>query len=266
MLNGAFVAFAVAIFSGNPYWGLAAGVVLGAVLGLIHALLTVTLGCNQVVAALGENMFAVGVTATLNQVLFGVSSTLAQCETLPTIPIPGLCELGAVGEVLFNQNILFYIAVLMIPITLIVFFRTTAGLKIRAIGEHPKTADTLGVNVTRVRYATVVVSGIFASLGGAAMTVGNLSFFQEGMIAGRGFIAFCAVVFGRYMPIGTLIGSVLFGVMDALQLRLQAMGFDICYYVFLMIPYAVSIVTLVFFGGKAFVPRAQGLHYVRNER
>ena len=174
--------------------------------------------------------------------------------------------MGGVVEVLFSQNILFYIAVLMIPVTLVVFFRTTAGLKIRAIGEHPKTADTLGVNVTRVRYVTVIVSGVFASLGGAAMTIGNLSFFQEGMIAGRGFIAFCAVVFGRYMPIGTLIGSVLFGVMDALQLRLQAMGFDICYYLFLMIPYAVSIVTLVFFGGKAFVPRAQGIPYVRDER
>lgn len=266
MLTGAFTAFTVTVFTVDPYIGLIAAIVVGLLLGLVHAFLTVTLGCNQVVAALGENMFAVGVTATLNPIFFNISSTLTKCKLLPEIAIPGLSSLGGLGKILFNQNILFYIAVIMIPITYVLFYRTTFGLKIRSIGEHPKTADTLGINVVRVRYITVIISGIFAALGGAAMTIGNLSFFQDGMTAGRGFIAFAAVVFGRYSPGGTLIGALLFGIMDAMQLRLQAIGFDVSYYLFLMIPYVVTILALISFGGKAFVPRAQGVFYMREEK
>lgn len=266
MLTGAFASFATAVFTSNPYKGLLVAIVVGLLFGLVHAFLTVSLGCNQVVTALGENMFAMGITATLNPIFFNVSSKLTKCPVLPNIAIPGLKELGEIGEVFFNQNILYYLAVIMVPLTYVLFYHTTAGLKIRSVGEHPKAADTLGINVIAVRYFTVVLSGVFASLGGAAMTVGNLSFFQDGMTAGRGFIAFAAVVFGRYSPIGVFTGSVLFGLMDALQLRLQAVGFAVSYYMFLMIPYIVTILALIFFGGKSFVPKAQGVFYIRDER
>lgn len=266
MLTGAFASFTAVVFTSDPYFGLLVAIGVGLLLGLVHAFLTVTLGCNQVVAALGENMFATGITATLNPIFFNVSSTLTKSAVLPNIALPGLSGLGTVGQILFNQNILYYLAVIMVPLTYVLLYHTTLGLKIRAIGEHPKTADTLGINVICIRYFTVIISGIFAALGGAAMTIGNLSFFQEGMTAGRGFIAFAAVVFGRYSPIGTLIGALLFGLMDAMQLRLQAIGFDISYYVFLMIPYIVTIIALISFGGKSFVPKAQGLFYKRDDR
>lgn len=265
MLTGAFASFTATVVTGNPYIGLIVAVIVGLLLGLIHAFLTISLGCNQIVSALGENMFAVGITATFNLLFFSTSSTLTKSKILPSIAIPGLSEFGEIGQILFNQNIFYYIAIITIPISYIIFYYTTFGLKIRSVGEHPRTADTLGVNVKRIRYITVIISGIFASLGGASMTIGNLSFFQDGMIAGRGFIAFAAIVFGRYSPIGTLGGSLLFGIMDATQLRLQAIGLDISYYVFLMIPYTVTILVLIFFGGKSFVPKAQGIFYISDE-
>lgn len=266
MLIGAFGSFIFAYYFGNPYVGILAAVALGVLMGLNHAFFTVTLRCDQVVTAVGENIFALGVTSTLYRILLGATPIQPEAPGLPVLRIPWLSQIPGVGSLLFNQNILVYLALIMVPITYIILFHTTWGLKIRAVGEHPRAADTMGINVYLTRYICVVISGIMASLGGAALTVGGLRYFMDNMTAGRGFIAFSAVIFGRYNPWGTFIATALFGVTDAFQLRMQAMGFNVPYHIFLMLPYVVTLLVLVSVVGSTVAPRSQGMPYIREER
>lgn len=252
MLSGAFFGFLVTYYTQNQALGLLATVVGGFVLGIAHAFLTVTLGCNQIVSALGINIFAQGITTTLNKTYLGVTTSTVGIEVFPNI--------------IFEQNIFTFIAIGFLLITCIIFSKTNWGVSIKAVGINPKAADTVGISVYKTRYVAVIISGIFAALGGAAMTMGNLGFFQENMTAGRGFIAFAAVVFGRYNPMGTVLACFVFGVADAVQLRLQLIGLNIPYQVFLMLPYLVTILLLVAMQKKSFVPKAQGVAYDRTER
>ncbi|MGI9861467.1 ABC transporter permease [Moorella naiadis] len=266
MLIGAFGSFVWGYYSGNPYLGLLAAIFLGLIMGLVHAFFTVTLRCDQVVTAVGENIFALGVTSTLYRTFFGVTTLQPESPGLPQLALPYLSQLPVLGPILFNHTILVYTGLLMVPLTYLVMFRTTWGLKIRSVGEHPRAADTLGINVYLVRYTCIIISGILASLGGASLTVGGLRYFQENMTAGRGFIAFAAIIFGRYNPVGTFIATLLFGVTDAFQLRMQAMGVPLPHHIFLMLPYIVTLLALIFLVGPSIVPRAQGIPYVRYER
>ncbi|GFN22117.1 ABC transporter permease [Thermanaeromonas sp. C210] len=266
MLIGAFGSFIFAYYSGNAYVGVLAAILLGGVMGLVHAFFTVTLRCDQVVTAVGENIFALGVTSTLYRILLGATPLQPESPGLPQLAIPVLDQIPVLGTVLFKHNILVYLGLLMVPLTYAVLFHTTWGLKIRAVGEHPQAADTLGINVYLVRYACIILSCVLASLGGASLTVGGLRYFMDNMTAGRGFIAFAAVIFGRYNPWGALIATLLFGFTDAFQLRMQAMGLDLPYHLFLMLPYVVTLVVLVFMIGRSVVPRSQGIPYVREER
>ncbi|QGP92279.1 Branched-chain amino acid transport system / permease component [Neomoorella glycerini] len=266
MLFGAFGSFILAYYSGNPYTGLLAAIVLGLIMGILHAFFTVTLRCDQVITAVGENILALGITSTLYRTIIGVVTQQPESPGLPQIPIPFLHKIPILGSLLFDNNILTYAALLMVPVTYIILFHTTWGLKIRAVGEHPRAADTLGINVYLVRYLCIIISGILASLGGASLTVGGLRYFLDNMTAGRGFIAFAAVIFGRYNPIGAFFATLLFGVTDAFQLRMQAIGIPVPHHIFLMLPYVVTLAALVFLAGPAFVPRSQGIPYIRDER
>ena len=252
MLMGAFFAFLGAYYSShNPYMGLAVALLVGILVGAGYAVFVVTLGCNQIVTALGVNMFAIGITSTLNKFLFGITTTIAKTENLPT---------------LFGQSVFFYLAVVLVPITYIILQKTKWGLKIRAIGEYPRAAATVGINVYRHRYIACIISGALSALGGASLTIGGLGYFQDNMVAGRGFIAFAAVIFGRYNPVGTLIACLIFGAADALQLNLQSLGVALPYHLFIMMPYVITILVLVISQQKSFVPRAQGTHYIRDQR
>lgn len=266
MLIGAFGSFILAYYSGNAYTGLLAAIILGLIMGLLHAFFTVTLRCDQVITAVGENILALGITSTLYRTIFGVVTKQPESPGLPQLSIPFLGKTPILGPLLFDHTLLTYIALLMVPITYVILYRTTWGLKIRAVGEHPRAADTVGINVYLIRYACIVISGILASLGGASLTVGGLRYFLDNMTAGRGFIAFAAVIFGRYNPIGAFIATLLFGITDAFQLRMQAMGIPIPHHIFLMLPYIVTLAALIFLAGPSFVPRAQGIPYVRDER
>lgn len=252
MLIGAFCAFLGGYYANNPYAGFLAALAVGAVLGAFYAVFVVTLGCNQVVTCLGVNMLGIGLTSTLYKYLFGITTAIPQTGNMPTL--------------WFGQSSFFYLALLIVPITYVILQKTKWGLKLRAIGEYPRAAATVGVDVYRHRYIACVISGMLAALGGASLTIGGLGYFQENMVAGRGFIAFAAVIFGRYSPLGTLVACLIFGSADALQLTLQSLGFALPYHLFLMLPYVVTILVLVLFGRKSFVPRAQGMHYVRTER
>ena len=252
MLLGAFFGFLGGYYSGNPFVGMLLALVVGGVYGLLYAVFVVSLGCNQVVSALGFNMLALGLTSTLYKYLFGITTSIASTKNLPTY--------------FFGQNILFIITLLLVPFVYFVLKKTKVGLNLRAIGEYPRAAATVGVNVYMHRYAACIFAGLFAALGGVSLSIGGLGYFQENMVAGRGFIAFSAVIFGRYSPLGTLVACLIFGTSDALQLNLQALGVGMPYHFFLMMPYIITILAMVLFGGRSFVPRAQGTHYIRTER
>jgi simple sugar transport system permease protein len=252
MIIGAFSGFLGAFYGGSPYAGFFLAILCGLVSGGIYALLVVVLGCNQVVASLGFNMFGLGITSTLYKFLFGITTELHSTANMP---------------LLFGQNLFFYIAVIMVPVSSFVFSFTKWGLKLRAIGEYPKAAATVGINVYLHRTITCLISGLFCALGGAFLTIGGLGYFRDNMVAGRGFIAFAAVIFGKYNPVGAMIGCVLFGFADALQLNLQAIGVAMPANFFIMLPYLITIAALlILVRKKSFVPRSQGQHYVKGER
>jgi simple sugar transport system permease protein len=252
MIIGAFAGFLGAFYGGSPYVGFFFAVFCGLICGGLYALLVVILGCNQVVASLGFNMFGLGITSTMYKFLFGITTDLHSTENMP---------------LLFGQNIFFYIAVIAVPVSSFIFVYTKWGLKLRAIGEYPRAAATVGVNVYLNRTMTCLISGAFSALGGAFLTIGGLGYFRDNMVAGRGFIAFAAVIFGKYNPLGTMIGCILFGFADALQLNLQALGVKMPANFFIMLPYLITIAALLVLARKkSFVPRSQGQHYVKGAR
>lgn len=251
MIVGAFSGFLGAYYAQNAQVGFLLALACGIGMGALYAVFTVTLGCNQSVASLGFNMFGTGITATLYKFLFGITT---ESHTTPNMPT------------FLGQNAFFYLAVLMVPLSWFIFKYTKWGLKLKAIGEHPRAAATLGVNVYLNRYIACMISGALGALGGAFLTIGGLGYFREGMTAGRGFIAFSAVIFGRYNPIGTLIGCLIFGFADALQLNLQALGVSMPANFFIMMPYVITILALVLLNRKSFVPKAQGQHYIKDAR
>lgn len=268
ILLGAYASYHVAFYSGNVYMGLMAAVIVGLLTGVLQALFTVTLRCNQVVYGVAVNILALGVSSTLFRSFFQIGLANRSCTGLPKITFPLLSRIPHVGIIFSTQTILFYVAILFIIITVIIFRYTTVGLKIKASGENPHAADALGVNVFLTRYICVIISGIFGALGGACLTLGDMHIFQEGMSAGRGYIALAAVIFSRYKPSWVFFAALLFGLVDAAQLRLQVVaqsGINLPYQLFLTLPYVVTILAL-FIIGQAVAPRFHSVPFIRGER
>lgn len=244
MLTGAFTGFAVTALTGANWMGTAAAMLAGAVIGLVFALLTVTLKADQIVVGVAVNMFGMGVTSFLYRKLFATGGASVLIDRYEPIPIPGLSELPILGPVLFNQNIIVYATYLLIPLAAFILYRTSWGLEITATGQHPRAADSVGINVFRVRYATVIVGAALAALGGSFLSMGHSSTFFENMTSGRGFIVLAVVIFGRWNPYGVLAAALIFGLANSFQFRLQAMGLDIPHHLVLMIPYAFTILAV----------------------
>lgn len=264
MLGGALTAYVVALRTDNPWLGILAALVVGAATGLLFAVVVVTFRANQIVSAVGLNILMLGLTGVALRAAVGLSTGQSPAPTIPIWKIPGLADLPVVGPALFTHLPFVYLAFLLAGVVALVFYSTTWGLAIRAVGEHPRAAETVGINVVRVRYLTLVWSGILAALGGALLSIGYLNTFQEGLTAGRGFIAFSAIIFGRYTPLGTLLASLLFGFTDALQLRIQAFGILIPYQFLVVLPYIVTLLAL-FVAGRSKGPAASGVPYVPGE-
>ncbi len=264
MLGGALTAYVVALRTGNPWLGILAALAVGASTGLLFAVVVVTFRANQIVSAVGLNILMLGLTGVALRAAVGLSTGQSPAPTIPIWKIPGLADLPLIGPVLFAHLPFVYLVFLLAGVMAFIFYRTTWGLAIRAVGENPRAAETVGIDVIRVRYVTVVWSGIFAALGGAMLSIGYLNTFQEGLTAGRGFIAFSAIIFGRYTPLGTLLASLLFGFTDALQLRIQAFGILIPYQFLVVLPYIVTLLAL-FVAGRSKGPAASGVPYVPGE-
>ncbi len=262
LLAGAF-ASAVATFStGSVLVGIVAAFLAGGAIGLLHAALCVSLRVNQLVSGLAINLAAAGLTAFLSRLVFK-QEAVQSLPPLPTIAIPGLQSLPILGSLLFQQDALVYLLFLLVPLSTYLLFRTSVGLALRAVGEYPRAADTAGISVGQVRYASVALSGALAGLGGAYLTLVQVRFFTEDMSAGRGFIALAALIFGRWHPIATVFACLLFGATEALQLRIQTFNLNIPYQFLLMLPYAIALLAMVGLAGKSTPPAALGIPYVK---
>jgi ABC-type uncharacterized transport system permease subunit len=274
MLLGALIGFIVAFSSGNPWLGLLAAMLAGAIVALLFAYVTITLGADQIVTAVALNLMMIGFTGVVFRLLKAANSGSLSAPSFQNWRIPVLADIPFLGPLLFDHLPLVYLAFILVPLAHFVMYRTTWGLSVRAVGEHPRAADTLGVKVPLVRYLCVVWSGALAAAGGVVLSIGYNSTFIENMTAGRGFIAFSAIVFGKWTAIGTLLAALLFGFADAFQLRMQA-GIltplynmlniqEIAYQFPVMLPYVVTLIAL-FFTGKMHWPAAAAIPYNREE-
>lgn len=264
MLMGAYFSYHFAYFLDSAAMGIFAALGIGVVIALINGLFLVTLKVDQVVYGVGINMLAAGLTSTIFRKSFAIGSGYEKCPLLPKIQIEAISDIPYIGSIFSNQNILFYIAIALLIITIVVLKKTKAGLIIRAVGDNPHAADSLGVSVAKVRYICIMISTLFGVLGGAALTVGDLRFFQDGMTAGRGYIALATIIFGRFTPVGVLLGALLFGMADALQLKMQVLGLQIPYQLYIMIPYVVTLGAL-FIVGSSIAPKFQGKPFYRDK-
>ncbi len=263
MLMGAFGAGMVSLILGNPWLGVLFGGILGGIMGLIHAFMCIRLKANQPVVGVGINIIASGIPALILHRYWGNPGRTPIIASIRNISVPGLRSIPVIGDVFGNLNPLTYLALLVVAVAHIVFFKTSFGLRMRAVGHHPKAADTVGINVFAVRYICVISSGILAGLGGSYLSVAQLSMFVSNMTDGRGFIALAAMIFGKRTPIGCLGAALLFGFADALQMTLQARGVPIASDFLLMLPYILTMITLAGFVGKTVDPGAIGKPYMK---
>jgi simple sugar transport system permease protein len=253
MLASAFTGVTVSHYTGNPWLGVLAAVLMGGLIALFHAVLTVKFAGNQIVSGTGINIFAMGFTAYMSQVIWGSRGASDSVPGIEDISIPLLVDIPVIGEIFGTHSPLVYIMVLVTVLSYVVLFRTPLGLRIRAVGEHPTAAETAGIDVYRIKYLCVTVSGMLAGLGGAFLSLGHLNLFARGMTGGRGFIAMAAMIFGKWMPFGAFGASLLFGLADAMQMRLQALGL-LPSQIILTIPYLLTVAVLAGVVGKATPP------------
>jgi general nucleoside transport system permease protein len=265
MLTGAFTAFITTYEIDSLWLGVVAGMLSGALVAVLMAVMSVTMRLDQVVSGLAINVLASGLTFYLFRVKFQDvgQENLPNVATFGPAEINGLSSIPVVGEVLFSQPPLTYVALLAVPLTALFLARTRYGLEIRVIGENPRAADMRGVSVSARRYAAVVFGGMMAGIAGAFLTLDSAGLFVPNISGGRGFIAFALVIVGNWSAGKILLGSLFFGAIDSLQLQLQAVGADLPYQLLLALPYLLTIVVLVVGRRRSGAPLALGRPYAR---
>jgi general nucleoside transport system permease protein len=262
MLMAAQAAVMAATVSHNLYVGLIAAILTGGLVAALHAFLVIRFKVDQIVSGVAINIFGAGFTSFVSSRFLQKSGDLFNNSgTFPVIAIPGLSKIPVLGPMLFENNIIIYLMIIVVTVMHIMLFHTPWGLRTRAVGEHPKAADTLGVNVYLVRYINVIIGGMIAGLGGAYFTIGSVGRFDEIMTAGKGFIGLAAMIFGKWNPIGAFTSSLIFGFADSLQVKLQILRVPIPSEFLLMAPYIVTMIILTGVVGRAIPPAADGQPY-----
>ena len=242
MLLGAFAAFYVTFATGNLWLGLLAAVIAGLLMGLAMAFVTINLQAAQGISGIGFYLFGLGLSDLLFQRLLGTVETVSGFR--PSY-IAGLSDIPIIGEIFFNQNILVYGAYFLVLVAWFVLNKTTLGLKIKAVGESPQAADSLGVSVSKVRYLTVAFGGMMSGLAGASLSIALLNVFQQNMTSGLGFIAVALVYFGGWRPVAVMGGALLFSMVNSLQLWVQVLNIPIPSDFAVMMPYVLTILVLI---------------------
>ena len=264
---GSLVGFFVSLITGNPFLGVLAGAAAGILVNMIYAYATITLCAEQIVYGMAINIFAPALASFIYRVYFGAGSELVQVSLMETLASRmGITANGFITKLFLDQTPMVYLAYLLVVFTVIYFNRTKSGLNYKAVGEYPKAAATLGIDVIGIKYTASVICGALAGIGGAYLTTCYTTTYVDGNIAGRGFIALAAVIFGRWNAGGVLIACLFFGFCDALQIRLQVGSYNIPYQFFQMIPYIATVVVLAAIGMKKAGPKSCGKPYRKEER
>ncbi|MGC2239910.1 MAG: ABC transporter permease [Acidimicrobiia bacterium] len=263
LLTGAFMGAVIGTVV-NPVGGLVAATLAGGVMAAGLAVLAIRYRVDQIIAGVVINIFALGLTSFLSaQILVENASAYNNPGVLGPIKIPLLGDIPVLGRIFFDQNIFIYAMFLIVIAMTYGLFRTRWGLRSRAVGEHPKAADTLGINVFRTRYRNVILGGMIAGFGGAYFTLGSVGAFNENMTAGRGFIGLAAMIFGRWHPVGALAAALVFGFADSLQVKLAILDSGIPSEFLLMAPYLVTVIVVAGVVGAARPPAADGQPYIK---
>ena len=266
MLVSAVVCFVAAFQTGSLAAGMAAGMIASAAMALALAYYGITLGGSQITVGLGLYVLGIGLSSLIYRVVFGVRLSPPQVGTLAPLALPGLAKIPVLGPILFRQNLLVYVALLLVPVVYLFLFKTPLGLRLRATGENPRAVDALGINVFALRYAATVAGGLLIGLAGAYLPLALTGTFTDNMVAGRGWIALMLVIFGRWMPHVALLGAFLFAYVEAFQFKV-AMGTKLIPPQFLlMLPYLFAMVVLVQIYRGAKAPRALTVPYDREAR
>jgi ABC-type uncharacterized transport system permease subunit len=263
MLIGCFVGFVAAYTTGSLPLGVVAAIAAGALCGLLLGIFAITIGSNQVVVGIALNLLVVGVTGFFFRLAFGSGTSGPRIANFQPIDFGALRDIPILGPILFQHDPLTYLALAIVLVSWIVLQRSTIGLAVKAVGEHPEAAETLGLDVPGIRYWSLMASGALAGLGGAFLSLSATGLFLDNMTAGRGYIALAILILGRRHPFGVLGAALLFGAAEALQLRTQLLPWNVPLQFLLMLPYVLTIVVLAGAAGKAGAPAALGQPFMR---
>lgn len=261
MLAGAFFATAGTLATGNVWIGTLLAMIAGGLLAVVHAYLTVTRRSNQIVSGAAINLFALGFTNLLNPILYRAFEFRPRVELYPILSPESWQTIPIIGPLLLAQPVIVWIALVLPFIAAWVVYKTSWGLNIRAVGDHPHAVASAGISVFKLKYVGVILSGIFAGMGGAALVLIQIGLFAPNMTAGRGFIVLAALVLGKWNPILVGLAGLMFGAADALQLRLQTFDTGIPYQIVVMLPYILTILALAGLVGRTTAPKTAGLAY-----
>jgi simple sugar transport system permease protein len=262
MLLSAFAAFYAALTTGSLWLGLLVAAMVGLLMGLLMSFVSVTLKAEQGVSGIGLYMFGLGMSSLLFKILIGTVKTV---QGFPPVAIPLLGDIPFVGQILFRNSIPVYGAFLLVPLVWWMLEKTTLGLRIKSVGQNPAAADSLGINVDRIRYLSVCLGSTLAGIAGASLSISLLNLFQDNLTAGQGFIAVALVYFGGWNPIGVMGGALLFSVVNSIQLWMQVLGVKIPSSVAVMLPYLLTIAALTITVNRMRQPAALNKPFERGE-
>ena len=262
MLMGAFFGILGADVFGSWFLGTLLGIAAGGVLGFVHAVFSIALRADQVVSGVAINFLAAGLTGYIFIAHYGDQGTPGEVSSVPEVTLPGVKDIAFVGDAIGEASLLTWVALVLVPLMALYLYRTPAGLRLRSVGEKPRAADSVGIAVQRTRYLAVVASGCLAGLAGVYLSVALVHSFNQGMTAGRGFIALAVVIFGGWRPYGALAGACLFGFSSAIAQRLPAFSESLAV-LFQALPYVVVLIVIAGLIGRSRPPAAIGVPYVK---
>lgn len=262
MLSAAFVSTVISSLT-NLYVGILSGILIGALLAWIHSVLSIKYKINQVISGTVINIFSIGLTSFLSQKFIQKVNYqyLNEPGLFPQVEVPFLSRIPVIGPILFHHNIYILLTAILVTVLTIALFKTRWGLRMRSVGEHPKAADTLGINVFKTRYTSVILGGMMAGFAGTYFTLGSSGRFDELMTAGRGFIGLAAMIFGNWNPVGALGASMLFGFFDALAVKASILKVPIPSEFLGMTPYLATMIVLAGVVGRSRAPASEGIPY-----
>jgi len=267
MLMGAFFGILGADKLGSWWAGLIVGVLSGGAMAALHAVISIHLRADQIVGGTAINFLALGLTGYLFVDIYGQAGTPSNIAAIPQVNIAALGHIPGVGhfleEVFGQMNLMIWVAIILVPVSWVVLFKTPLGLRVRSVGEHPRAADTVGISVYRIRYGAVITSGMLAAAGGAFLSIGFVNSFNENMTAGRGFIALAAMIFGNWRPWGAAAACLLFGFSSALAQRLPEYS-DSAAVLFQALPYVLTLIAVAGVIGRSIPPAADGRPYKKS--